>query len=127
MNAENRGIIKAYNSNFTNNFAFGSGVIKAVNDGSYELFSWNLTDNYAYYAPVSEIFSTTTFSKINNCRISRNIVLSKEDILGSFLKQSKYSFINFLVWGNFNLLNSLEILLNAKNKTAGERAKEIKY
>jgi hypothetical protein len=96
MNAENRGIIKAYNSNFTNNFAFGSGVIKAVNDGSYELFSWNLTDNYAYYAPVSEIFSTTTFSKINNCRISRNIVLSKEDIFGSFLKQSKYSFINFL-------------------------------
>lgn len=43
----------------TNNFAISAGVIKTQNDGYFKISDSQIIDNYAYFAPVTEVYSTS--------------------------------------------------------------------
>jgi hypothetical protein len=82
--------INIYNSNFTNNFGIGSGVVKVENDGSFGFYSWYLYNNYAYYAPVTEVFTSSVQSIFDGTKIEGNRVMTKDEILNSFIAQGNF-------------------------------------
>ena len=65
----------------TNNFAIKSGVIQVNDNGYYEMYYSNITNNHAYSISIGEIFVSATTSLINNCIIYGNTVYGKEQIL----------------------------------------------
>ena len=65
----------------TSNFAIKSGVIQVNDNGYYEMYYSNITNNHAYSISIGEIFVSATTSLINNCMIFGNKVFDKEQIL----------------------------------------------
>ena len=77
-----------------NNFAFSSGVIKAKDDGHFELYQSVILKNTAMVAPVSEVFSSQLISVINNCTISENTAINANDVRNSILSQGNFTTSN---------------------------------
>ena len=50
----------------TSNFAIKSGVIQVNDNGYYEMYYSNITNNHAYSISIGEIFVSATTSLINN-------------------------------------------------------------
>ena len=86
---QSESFIRLHNCTLTNNFAVGSGVIKAESNGYYEIYNSYISNNYGLYAAVSEIFSTNVQSVISNTTITNNIALTSEYIQNEFLNQGK--------------------------------------
>ena len=49
-----------------NNFAVGGGVIKSSDNGYFNFYNSNISNNMAYYASVGELFDSRTSSLISN-------------------------------------------------------------
>ena len=64
-------------STIQNNFAIQSGVIQASNEGSYQIYSSVISNNYAYSMSISEVLLVSSESIINNCTIYQNVWLKK--------------------------------------------------
>ena len=79
FNIESGSVIKLHNVSITHNFAVEGGVVWARNDGYFEFYSVTITENYALSLIIGEVFDVPSTSIINNCVISDNYLISKEN------------------------------------------------
>ena len=82
-----KSIIKWTRWNVTNNFALSSGVVYALEGGSYIFYDSDIYDNYAVSSPISEISSSHEESEINGWRISGNNDLTPDYVLDTLINQ----------------------------------------
>ena len=66
------------------NFAITSTLIYATNDGYFEIYDSKIFQNYAVQNVISEIFSSSYYSIIDNTAIYNNEAVSQESIYAEF-------------------------------------------
>ena len=64
--------MKLYNCDIINNFAITSGVIKAENNGYFQLYNSNVASNFAVAYPMAWIYDNGIASLISNSSIHSN-------------------------------------------------------
>ncbi|CAI2362327.1 unnamed protein product [Moneuplotes crassus] len=120
FSTESESNVKCYNCTFTNNFAISGGVVKVDADGIFEFYNSTIEKNYALAGAFSELFSSQTESIINNCSVTSNFGLTKDEIATDILPQG-YIYQTFRDYlGNNSYLYEYDGLQNCIKMIIGQ-------
>jgi hypothetical protein len=80
--------LECYNCTIIDNFGVLGGVITVVTNSRYNFSHSVIENNLAFSVPVADQFDAVHDSIVQNCKISNNKLMSKEEILAEISPES---------------------------------------